>query len=121
MRRAQVSKATDNIDKTNLSGPVRIFISYSSEDKEIADKFGAMLERLSELSNGNIRVTQDKKSFEVGEPTPLIREISDKLIDTDYLILIYSGMMRKSISWTGTELGIFWRFIRSDIRDHDRS
>jgi hypothetical protein len=101
--------------------PVTIFLSYASEDEDIMTAMSQSLDRLKQLSNGNIRTIYDKKSLEVGTPVPLIREISDKLLGSDYLVLLYTGSLKKSFSWTGTELGIFWGFIRSDERDFGTS
>ena len=78
-------------------------------------------DRLQQLSNGNIRTIYDKKSLEVGAPVPLIREITDKLLGSDYLVILYTGSLKRSFSWTGTELGIFWGFIKTDERDHGSS
>lgn len=96
---------------------VQVFLSYSSEDDDIMSAFTKVFDRLSELSNAKITTIYDKKSFEPGAPIPLIREISDKLYRSDYLVMLYTGALRKSFNWTGTELGIFWGFIGSDERE----
>src|ERR1700728_4538263 len=97
-------------------GPVKIFISYASEDEDILMAVSQALDRLERFSHGNIKTIYDKKSFETGAPVPLIRDISDKLFASDYLVLLYTGSLKQSFSWTGTELGIFWGFIRADER-----
>jgi TIR domain len=102
-------------------GPVKIFLSYASEDEDIMIAVSQALERLRQLSNSNIRVVYDKKSLEVGAPAPLIRDITEKLLESDYLVILYTGSLKKSFSWTGTELGIFWGFIRADERDYGSS
>ena len=120
-------RMTDSHDNTIAGAqsrdnqPVTIFLSYASEDEDIMTAMSQSLDRLKQLSNGNIRTIYDKKSLEVGAPVPLIREISDKLLGSDYLVLLYTGSLKKSFSWTGTELGIFWGFIRSDERDFGTS
>jgi hypothetical protein len=100
-----------------VTGPVKIFISYAGEDEDIMNAVSHSLERLKGLSNSNIRTIFDKKSLDVGTPVPLLRDISDKLLGSDYLVILYTGALKKSFSWTGTELGIFWGFIRADERD----
>jgi hypothetical protein len=101
--------------------PVRVFLSYASDDEDIMLAFSRAFDRLRELSNSKIDVTYDKKSFEAGSPVPLIREISDKLYRSDYLVILYTGALKKSFSWTGTELGIFWGFIGADERERGSS
>jgi len=101
--------------------PVKIFLSYASEDEDIMIAVSESFDRLKQLSNGNIRTVYDKKSLEVGSPVPLIRDISDKLFRSDYLVILYTGSLKKSFSWTGTELGIFWGFIRADEREYGSS
>ncbi|WP_156928853.1 hypothetical protein [Bradyrhizobium sp. th.b2] len=101
--------------------PVRIFLSYASEDEDIMLAFSQAFDRLRELSNSRIATIYDKKSFEVGSPVPLIKEISGKLYRSDCLLILYTGALKKSFSWTGTELGIFWGFIRADERESGSS
>ncbi|MBY5871902.1 hypothetical protein ACC699_03835 [Rhizobium ruizarguesonis] len=71
-------------------------------------------ESLGKLSNAYVRTIHDKKSFDPGIPDPLISEIWGKLHDIDYLVILYTGALKKSFSWTGAELGIFWAFIQAD-------
>ncbi len=101
--------------------PAKIFLSYASEDEDIMIAVTQALDRLRQLSNGYVRVVYDMKSLEVGAPVPLIRDITDKLLGSDYLVILYTGSLKKSFSWTGTELGIFWGFIRADERDYQSS
>jgi hypothetical protein len=103
------------------AGPVRIFLSYASEDEDIRTAVAQSLDRLTQLSSANIRTSYDKKSLEVGAPVPLIRDITDKLLTSDYLVILYTGTWKKSFSWTGTELGIFWGFIAADERGGGKS
>src|SRR5689334_21365087 len=102
----QTANSNDNL--------VRIFLSYASEDEDIMKAVSDALDSLSRASSGNIRVISDRKSLDVGSPIPLIRDISDKLFGSDYLIILSTGSLKKSFSWTGAELGIFWGFIRSE-------
>ena len=81
--------------------PVKIFLSYASEDEDIMIAVSQTFDRLQQLSNGNIRTIYDKKSLEVGAPVPLIREITDKLLGSDYLVILYTGSLKRSFSWTG--------------------
>lgn len=101
--------------------PVRVFLSYASEDEDIMIAFSHVFDRMSELSGARISTIYDKKSFDAGLPVPLIREISDKLYRTDYLVILYAGTMKKTYSWPGTELGIFFGFIRADERERGTS
>ena len=92
--------------------PVKIFLSYASEDEDIMIAASQALDRLKLLSTGNIRIVYDKKSLEVGDPVPLISDISDKLLEFDYLVILYTGSLKKSFSsdW-GPSSGFFWGFM----------
>ncbi|EJB08247.1 hypothetical protein Rleg9DRAFT_7284 [Rhizobium leguminosarum bv. trifolii WSM597] len=91
-----------------------IFLSYASEDEEIMLAVSKSFESLGALSNAYVRTVHDKKSFDPGTPDPLISDIWGKLHDIDYLVILYTGALKKSFSWTGAELGIFWGFIQAD-------
>jgi hypothetical protein len=99
-----------------IGQPVKIFFSYASEDDDIRDTLSKAMDRLSTLCGGAISTEYDKKSLEAGSPLPLISDISSKLAESDYLIIIYTGTVKKAFSWTGTELGIFWTLMNSKSR-----
>lgn len=93
--------------------PVRLFLSYASEDEDIVQSFYDSFVTLSQMTT-NVRVVWDKKSFQVGAPIPLPEDIEEHLTLTDYFIIVYSGTMKKSHSYTGVELGFYRGLIRGD-------
>jgi hypothetical protein len=100
--------------KNMVGEPVRIFISYASEDDSIRNALSDALDELNTKCGGTIASIYDKKSLDAGLPVPLISEISNQLSTSDYFVVIYTGTVKKAFSWTGTELGIFWTLIRTD-------
>jgi hypothetical protein len=108
-------------DKTEISQefqrkirPVRVFLSYAAEDDEIMRAVSESLDALSATSGSNVRTLFDKKSIEVGSQNPIRDEIENKLLSSDYLFILYTGMIKKSHSYTGAEIGFYRGLIRSD-------
>ena len=100
--------------------PVKIFLSDASEDEDIMIAVSQTFDRLQQLSNGNIRTIYDKKSLKSAlRYLSFVRlqiNCSDQII-----VILYTGSLKRSFSWTGTELGIFRGFIKTDERDHGSS
>ena len=94
--------------------PLQLFISYAHEDSDIAEAFYDSLEALNQKSGGNIRIFFDKFSLEPGSPLPIREEIQNNLFLTDCFIMIYTGVLKKSFSYTGEEIGFFRGLMRSE-------
>lgn len=92
--------------------PIRVFLSYASEDVEIAKAFYESLKALKSKSGDNIRTVWDEMSFEIG--TDLRNDIEERLFLSDYLFILYTGALKLSHSYTGAELGFFRGLIRAD-------
>ena len=86
-----------------ISPPYRIFISYTNEDKELAS---AINQSLSTAYPNAIDLRVDlMKEFRAG--IQWRKEIDDCLINADLLLLVYTGQLKPSHSWTGYELGFY--------------
>jgi hypothetical protein len=99
------SKSVEEFNKPER--PVRVFLSYASEDSDIAKAIYDSFIALNAKSSSNIRVIWDKKSLEPGSPLPVRDDIESKLLVTDFFIIIYTGVLKKSHSYTGEEIGFF--------------
>ncbi len=93
---------------------IRIFLSYAHEDADIAKAIYDLLNELSLRASSNITVIFDKVSLEPGSPLPILEDIQNKLVSTDFFILIYSGVLKASHSYTGEEVGFFRGLIRNE-------
>ena len=96
------------------TGPVKLFLSYASEDVDIVAAFDEAFLKLKTLSEGNIEIFWDKSALSAGSPARLVDSLQDKLSDSDYLIIIYTGAFKTSISYPSTEYGFFLGQIRAD-------
>ena len=94
--------------------PLQLFISYAHEDSDIAEAFYNSLEALNHKSDSNIGIFFDKVSLEPGSPLPIREEIQNNLFLTDCFIMIYTGVLKKSFSYTGEEIGFFRGLMRSE-------
>jgi hypothetical protein len=110
---------SDNTDDAKLAvqfakehRPIRVFLSYASEDVEIARAFYESLVALKGKCGDNIRTVWDEMTFEIG--SELRNDIEEQLFLSDYLFIIYTGVLKKSHSYTGAELGFYRGLIRAD-------
>ena len=93
---------------------IRVFLSYAHEDGDIAKAIYDSLNELSLRASSNITVIFDKVSLEPGSPLPVLEDIQNKLLSTDFFVLIYSGVLKTSHSYTGEEVGFFRGLIRNE-------
>jgi hypothetical protein len=85
-------------------GPVSIFISYASEDKDLAKDVNQEFRRLFPAS---VRTFFDRASLEAGTD---FREAIDQALDSaDILLILFSDQSKSSHSYTGYEAGFFSR------------
>jgi hypothetical protein len=87
----------------------RIFISYASEDYQIAEAIRKCLS----LALGDVfaEINIDKRFLQPG--TDFRKQIQAKLEITDVLIIAYSGVEKESHSYTGWEVGYFDRIMQT--------
>jgi hypothetical protein len=86
-------------------GPVGVFLSYASEDSDIAAAFYKALEQIRELTDGGVRTFFDRASIKIGED--FSQAIRNSLQASSYMLVFYTGTYKKSHSYTGLELGYF--------------
>jgi TIR domain len=89
---------------------LRVFISYASEDLNIAHAIATALS--DALPEGFAEVCFDKWFLQAGEKFKA--EIASKLEKTDVLIIVYTGLNKPSHSYTGWEVGFFEGVRRND-------
>jgi hypothetical protein len=83
--------------------PLVIFISYASEDKQLATDLCSFLEGY--LGKDFAGVVIDTESFRHG--IALNDSIREQLKRTDILVVVYTGQSKPSHGFTGIELGFF--------------
>jgi hypothetical protein len=93
--------------------PVGIFISYAHEDADIVQAFSKAFRSLNEKTYKHIDVFIDTNSLKSGEIFDL--KIRESLRNSEYLIIIYTGLLKQSHSYTGLELGYFLQLIDADL------
>ena len=82
---------------------LRIFISYASEDVQIAEAIAREFTHALGTHHANIHL--DRWFLQAGDDFKL--EIEEKLDQTDYLIVVFTGQEKESHGWGGWELGYF--------------
>ena len=81
---------------------VLVFISYSHDDKDLAD---SLRDELRDINSERVLVYQDAYSIGSGERWDL--SIIANLKAADWLIFLYTGRERRSYDYCGFEIGIF--------------
>jgi TIR domain len=88
---------------------LRIFISYASEDLQIA----SAIANAFRLALGDVfaEINLDKWFLQAGDEFK--KQIETKLEKTDIFVVVYTGVEKQSHSFTGWELGYFDRIMKS--------
>jgi hypothetical protein len=98
--------------------PVRVFISYSREDREIALAVRESLARLGDMIHGAIRIVLDMDDVALGES---FRDIlANALREAEFFLVLNSGPS-SSHSFTAFEVGFFNALIQDDLRRSSRT
>ena len=84
----------------------RIFVSYASEDEKLATE---MAELLRNTFPRNLHVVT-MKDFRIGGEWR--QDLDKRIEETDMLILVFTGALKRSHGWTGYEVGSFSRDIK---------
>jgi len=95
----------DNSDKT-----LNYFISYATEDREIAKSIGELLENSLKVIDADEKLTNifiDYNSMRAGEEEGYKEQIRQELKKAHRLIIIFTGQKKESHSYTGWELGYY--------------
>jgi hypothetical protein len=83
--------------------PLRVFVSYASEDNQLAIALHHLLE--THLSCDFADISIDTESLRAG--LDLNDQIRRQLAQTDVLVVVYTGQLKSSHSFTGLEIGFF--------------
>ena len=92
--------------------PAGVFISYASEDHDIAQAVYQSLQALGETIFDRIKIFLDSKSIEGGDE--FRTDIKEGLKKSDFLVVLYTGVFKRSHGYTGWEVGFFEGLIEDD-------
>src|ERR1051326_8653685 len=99
------------MESINAGFPIfRVFISYASEDRAIADAVARCFRTALPPYFAEINV--DKEFLEPG--SAFQTQIENQLQKTNVFVLIYTGTYKPSHGYTGWEVGFFDHIMRTD-------
>jgi TIR domain len=90
-----------------------VFISYASEDHDIAQAVYQSLQALGETIFDRIKIFLDSKSMEGGDG--IRTDIKEGLKKADFLVVLYTGLFKRSHGYTGWEVGFFEGLIEDEV------
>lgn len=93
--------------------PAGVFISYASEDHDVANAVYQSVQALGETIYDRIRIFFDLKSIDAGDE--IRKDIRSGLKKSDFLVVLYTGRLKRSHGYTGWEVGFFERLMEEDI------
>jgi hypothetical protein len=93
--------------------PAGVFISYASEDHDIAQAIYQSLQALGETIFDRVKIFLDSKSIDGGDE--IRADIREGLKKSDFLIVLYTGLFKRSHGYTGWEVGFFDGLIEDEI------
>jgi hypothetical protein len=93
--------------------PAGVFISYASEDHDIAKAFYQSLQALGETVFDRVKIFFDSKSIDAADE--IRTDIREGLNKSDFLVVLYTGLFKRSHSYTGYEVGFFDRLIEDEV------
>src|SRR5258708_2838134 len=85
--------------------PAGVFISYAMEDHDIAQAIYQSLQSLGETIYDRIKIFLDSKSIDAADE--IRADIRMGLKKSDFLVVLYTGLLKRSHSYTGFEVGFF--------------
>jgi len=88
---------------------LRVFISYASEDQQIALAIANAIR--TALGDGFAEIYIDKLSLQAGDEFK--KQIELKLEKTDIFVIVFTGTEKKSHSFSGWEVGYFDRVMKT--------
>jgi hypothetical protein len=91
-----------------------VFISYASEDYDIAKAFYQSLQALGETVFDRIKIFFDSKSIDAADEIRV--DIREGLNKSDFLVVLCTGLFKRSHGYTGYELGFFDSLIEDEIK-----
>src|SRR5436190_15561343 len=93
--------------------PAGVFISYASEDHDIAQDVYQSLQTLGETIFDRVKIFLDSKSIEGGDE--IRADIMAGLKKSDFLVVLYTGLFKRSHGYTGWEVGFFEGLIEEEL------
>ncbi|UYW27480.1 toll/interleukin-1 receptor domain-containing protein [Methylorubrum extorquens] len=99
------SPDAEGVGKTSKKTPGGVFLSYASEDADIAAAFYSALVQVRDLAGGGIKPFFDRVSIAAGDNFD--QEIREALQSSRYFVAFHLGTLKRSHSYTGFELGYF--------------
>jgi hypothetical protein len=93
--------------------PAGVFISYASEDHDIAQAIYQSLQALGETIFDRVKIFLDSKSIDGGDE--IRADIREGLKKSDFLLVLYTGLFKRSHGYTGWEVGFFDGLIEDEI------
>jgi len=92
--------------------PAGVFISYASEDHDIAQAVYQGLQTLGENVYDRVKIFLDSKSIDGGDE--IRADIKAGLRKSDFLLVLYTGLFKRSHGYTGWEVGFFEGLIEEE-------
>jgi hypothetical protein len=121
MALASIAITAPQISPTDLEPyqPAGVFISYASEDHDIAQAVYQSLQVLGETIYDRIKIFLDSKSIDGGDE--IRTDIKDGLKKSDFLVVLYTGLFKRSHGYTGWEAGFFDGLIEEEMARSGRT
>ena len=121
MALAPVAITASQTPSTDLESyrPAGVFISYASEDHDIAQAVYQGLQALGETIYDRIKIFLDSKSIDGGDE--IRTDIRDGLRKSDFLVVLYTGLFKRSHGYTGWEVGFFDGLIEEEVARSGRT
>jgi hypothetical protein len=114
MSAAAVMTTIDNpATEIDANRPAGVFISYASEDHDIAQAVYQSLQALGETVYDRVKIFLDSKSMDGGDE--IRTDIKTGLKKSDFLVVLYTGLFKHSHGYTGFEIGFFEALIEEEI------
>ncbi|MBY5672295.1 hypothetical protein HFO32_23105 [Rhizobium leguminosarum] len=92
---------------------VRIFCSYAREDADFLQAFLRAFSSLNDLVNHNIVAFSDN-DIQAGKSIDAV--LTDKLQETDILVVIFANTLKKAFAYPGWEVGYFQGLINAELK-----
>ena len=103
MSAAAVMTTIDNpATEIDANRPAGVFISYASEDHDIAQAVYQSLQALGETVYDRVKIFLDSKSMDGGDE--IRTDIKTGLKKSDFLVVLYTGLFKHSHGYTGFEI-----------------
>jgi hypothetical protein len=99
--------------------PAGVFISYASEDHDIARAFYQSIQALGETIFDRVKIFFDSKSIDPGDE--IRTDIRSGLKKSDFLFVLYTGRLKQTHGYTGWEVGFFERLIEEETTSSKQS